>query len=799
MKMGTSKLCRLFRHDLLLGTALVIPALAAPALAQDQAPAPASAQGETYQNEILVTAQRRTERLEDVPMTVTALSGDNLSSVGIDSMRDLSKVVTGLQIATSGAFPAPAIRGVTALTNGTSFENNVALYVDGFYEPASQVINIDLPNLEGVQVLKGPQGTLYGRNATGGAILLSTVTPKDHWEGKAELIYARFDDKRASAYVAGPLSDVFGVSAAGYIRRSDGYIKLTSRTTPGALDGNATPLEQDSIRVKLKGQFGENFSAILAYNYTHTSDARGNQFTPFENLAAKYATNPAANTRATQLGTAAWDYDSRVETWTHQGTLTMSLDAGFGTIKSYTGFTSTKPVTSYDFDGSYINEGWATSVFRQKTFQQAIDVTSKPLDNLDLIVGATYFNDTVRSIDIANYTPCHLVVPIPAGCVITPPTQPQPFSNLVKSPSSVFRQKKEAWGFYLDATWQPTDALSITLGGRYSTESQYVFASSATFPATDKGSSYRKFTPRAAIRYELAPRTNVYFTYQQGFRSGAWNASLPATPAQWIDVKQEVVDAFEIGFKTARNKFRFELAGFYYNFKGLQVSVTQCIDVGLPACQVTQVIANAPPSKIYGIEGSFEWQPIENFTVRGGASWVHARYGDGFVFNTVGVNPTQIGAGGFSDPLKNYLNQTQAQNLSGQRMSRAPDFTANLALDYNIPDRDGGLRFAANLYYTSKYVLRSPAIWCEPLASNSNCAGIAPEVQRQQRFLEGPYALLSASITWTHPSGHYYLKAWGNNLTDRRYRMDANGSSATGTYTPMAEPRTYGATIGAKF
>jgi iron complex outermembrane receptor protein len=132
-------------------------------------------------------------------------------------------------------------------------------------------------------------------------------------------------------------------------------------------------------------------------------------------------------------------------------------------------------------------------------------------------------------------------------------------------------------------------------------------------------------------------------------------------------------------------------------------------------------------------------------------------------------------------------------------MTPPPHYTANQAHHYNIPNADGGLRFATNLYYTSKYVLRSPAIWCEPLASNSNCAGIAPEVQRQQRFLEGPYALLSASVTWTHPSGHYYLKAWGNNLTDHRYRMDANGSSATGTYTPMAEPRTYGATIGTKF
>jgi iron complex outermembrane receptor protein len=311
-----------------------------------------------------------------------------------------------------------------------------------------------------------------------------------------------------------------------------------------------------------------------------------------------------------------------------------------------------------------------------------------------------------------------------------------------------------------------------------------------------RSSSYSKFTPRASVRYEVAPRTNLYFTYQQGFRSGAWNASLPAAAANWRDVQQEIVDAFEAGFKTAGNNYRFELSGFYYNYKGLQVSVTQCI--GGPPCATVQILDNAPPSKIYGIEGSFEWQPIENFTVRGGATWLHARYGDGFLFTTVGVNPAAIGAGGFADPLKNYLNQTQVQDLSGVRMSRAPDFTANIGLDYNIPQGDGGVRFATNLYYTSKYVLRNPSIWCQ-VSATQTCAGITTDVQRQQRFLEGPYALLSASVTWTHPSGHYYVKAWGNNLTDHRYRLDANGSATTGTYMPMAEPRTYGATIGAKF
>ena len=133
-------------------------------------------------NDIIVTAQRRNERIEDVPMTVAVVSQETLAASGVNTFRDLQNVTTGLQIGNSGSYPQPAIRGITT-TNAGAYENNVAVFVDGLYQATPQILNMDLPNVQDIQILKGPQGTLYGRNATGGALIVTTIDPGRRVEG----------------------------------------------------------------------------------------------------------------------------------------------------------------------------------------------------------------------------------------------------------------------------------------------------------------------------------------------------------------------------------------------------------------------------------------------------------------------------------------------------------------------------------------------------------------------------------------------------------------------------------------
>jgi iron complex outermembrane receptor protein len=797
---------------LTFSTAMPIVVAAIPAHAQ------AVAEASVEDNAIIVTAQRRNEALEDVPMSIAVVTSETLANAGVTNLRDLATVTSGFSLGAGGAYPQPALRGVTTLING-SFENNVAVYIDGLYQPVAAGLNIDLPNVESVQVLKGPQGTLYGRNATGGALLLTTISPGPDWRGKAEVTYARFDDKRASAYVAGPLSDAIGISVAGYIRRGDGYYRKASRIPGGPNQCCAVPVAQDAVRVKLQASLSDTFTARLAYNYTHTNAPVSNVYTPIENVPPLYSA-PGGASKPTELGVVAYDLDAKLDTKQHEGGLTLDWETGIGTLKSITGYSRTILINHFDFDGSYIPNSYSRSHNGEWAFQQSLDYAIDTIQGLDLIVGANYFHHRFRFLtgpEIGSFT---------GRFPNSPGTTPSTLADYNRAQESFFRQTKKAWAGYIDATWHVTDRLSVNGGGRYSEERQTVFEqtvpNSALFPVGSAtynslkrdpytvGTKFKKFTPRASIRYEISPRTNVYFTYSQGFRSGAYNAQVPACvntvgPACYQPARQESINAYEIGFKTAGRRFRFDVAGFYYDYKDLQVAATKVLVIGGVNFPLTD-FTNAPKATIYGTDGSFEFEPIENLTIRGSATWLHARYGEGFIFGAgVGVDPARRGINTNADPIKALQNASQTQDLSGLRMSRAPDFSGNIGMDYLIPDGEGGLRFAVNVKYQTRTALTNPSIWCQdtPVVSGGttfsyNCTGVPAERRREQRFTEGPYALLSASVTWTDPTGHYYGRIWGTNLTDHKYRLHYTGNSGNGTYSPMAEPLVVGATLGYK-
>jgi iron complex outermembrane recepter protein len=758
------------KYLLLAGCTVLAPFSVEPALAQstvEEARERVGAAEDGGDDIIIVTAQRRAQRLEEVPASVAVVSGETLENAGIVNFQELGQVAAGAQVNFAGAFTQPTIRGVTTLTNGNNVENNVAVYVDGFYEPSALVINADLPNLAGIEVLKGPQGTLYGRNATGGAILINTLAPSDILTGRAEITYARFNDKRASAYVSGPISDQVKIGVAGYYRHTDSYIRMASPTVIGEKLGPATPIRQAAIRTKLQVDLSESLRATLAYNLVHVDDGRTDIFTPFDHINPAVAPPPL---RATLPRTASFNYETKSPVTNHQGTLKVALDTGIGALTSYTGYTDSKQHLVFDFDGTYRDTNLIDIRFHQKTFQQAIDYNIDVIDRLNLIVGGMYYRDKIAT-DPRNRTY--------AG-------------NLTLAQSTNGYVKTNSWALFAEATVQVTDALSVSAGGRYSHDKKTNLYQTFTGTGVQTANAlvsdnWSRFTPRVTMRYELAPRTNVYASWSKGYRTGTFNFTPPAIITEWRAVEPETITAYEVGFKTAQDIFRFDLAGFYYDYRNLQVATLlrspNCGPVPAPpapdtCAQFLNVYLNAPKARVYGIDGQVHVTPIDNLNLRASAAWVKAEYTD---------FPLAVGTG--LNAATNLNINSQIQDWSGQQMARAPRFTANAGFDYTIPSGEGGLRFAGNVSYTSSFVVNSPSLY-GPLAG--------PALANKQRYRQGAYALVNGSVTWTAPSGHYHVTLFGRNLTDHDYYITKTGNSL-GDYGTLAEPRTYGVKLGFDF
>ena len=178
---------------------------------------------EVAPGEIVVTAQRRSENLKDVPMSVTALSADTLTAAGVTSTTDIAKVAPGVTMTFFGAFLQPSIRGITSTGANLGENSNVALYIDGVYQPQQIATLVDLPDVEQIEILKGPQGALYGQNATGGAVLVNSMAPSFKFKGKLSASHGNFNDVQLRGYVSGPLTDTVAASLSASYQNRDGF------------------------------------------------------------------------------------------------------------------------------------------------------------------------------------------------------------------------------------------------------------------------------------------------------------------------------------------------------------------------------------------------------------------------------------------------------------------------------------------------------------------------------------------------------------------------------------------------
>jgi iron complex outermembrane receptor protein len=681
-------------------------------MAQD---APARAE-----SEIVVTAQKRAQSVQDVAAAISAVSGKELEDRGIQDVDALQFLVPGLEVGSlriGGTYVT--IRGV-GLNQGAP---GVAVHVDGVYQTDSAMADLAQADLERVEVLRGPQGTLYGRNANGGVINFITAKPKDRFEAEALAGYAEFQQSHLQGKLNIPIADgVRSRFVVDYGKRAKGFV----RNIAGGPDLDA--FERISGRAQLAIDLSDKATLDLSAAASHeTGPTSFFQLATLPNAAA-IATNPfLANARISlKPWTTTANDPSTSERNFRQVTGTLSWDLGFADLKSITAYTFYEDDFQTDSDGTNLSAFVQTNHEKSKTITQEINLSSSG-KVADWVIGAYYLREkSERS----------LLFALPLGYAPLPP------GGYLYSEAPL--RKSKVFAVFGDATIHVTDRLNLIAGARYTKEDQvFRYSRSAGVvlggnriplldlcpPRTDTP-DFSSFTPRAGLQYRLADNQNAYATISRGFKAGGVNISSCANIFQ-----PEKITAYEAGYRSqwANDRLTFNLTGFYYDYTDLQLN------------QVTgllNLITNAGAAEVYGAEVEAAWTPNGNVSIGGNLSWLNAEYSS---FRNVDTLNPAVGE----------------QDLAGNRLNNAPKWSANLSASLSTdPGPDGRFTLRGDLGYRSAIFLRE-----------FNTA-----LDRQ-----AGYALLGASLMWEDPGERFTLRLYGTNLTNKAYVAQGGSSDALGT------------------
>jgi iron complex outermembrane receptor protein len=592
--------------------------------------------------EIVVTAQRRSERLKDVPASVTAISGAALQAAGITGIQNIVQLSPGLTYHSTAPYAQPAIRGVGTIVTSAGNDPNVAIYVDGVYMPTQTANTFDLNDVSRIEVLKGPQGTLYGRNSTGGAILVTTEQPAFKPRLDMSASYGRFNEVRLNGFATAPLTDTLAASLSGSYHDDDGYVRDVTTNTRQAR------YKEWSVRSKLLFQPTSDVSFTLKGDYASKYDNTGYSIKVLNgNLD-----------RTGLVGTVIIPSDPREIALTRvpysdvKGggvSLVGSIDMGFANLSTVSSWRKTKGYFVNDQDRTNLFANEITLGSRQRTIQQDVTLTSTGTGPFKWLGGINYYNDWATIDDFRSN-----------GAL------------LVNS-----RMRTNAISGFGEASYELVDGLVATGGVRYSTEKRrYNAASPAT--AITNSKRWDAWTPRFSLRYAVTPQTNVYATYSEGFKSGVYNTNAVAP----VPVNPEHIKAYEVGAKYGSGGISFNTAAFYYDYSNIQL--TAITGTGQPA------LLNANGTHIYGGEADLSWVVSPEFRLRINGAYTHARF--------VNFPNAQV-----TIPKPTGGNIQTLGDASGNRVPRVPDWTGGISGTYSIPLSSGRVDLDGSLYYNGKY------------------------------------------------------------------------------------------------
>jgi iron complex outermembrane receptor protein len=616
--------------------------LSCSALAGLGAPAFSQTTDDPGRDVVIITAQKRSEDIQEVPVAVTAIAGDALQDLGVTDVLDLNALSPSLQVKTddNAANPKIFIRGIGLNDFNPNTASAVAIYSDGVYVGSPLAQMGQFFDLERVEVLRGPQGTLYGRNTTGGAINLISRKPSDTLEADAYLEYGSFNSITAEAGVGGPIAPgVLAYRVAGTYVTNDGYTlnRLTGNRGNDANRGSArltlswTP--SDSFDGLFQLRYGRsNGGSIWAYNrslFPATPAATGpDGFCAPGFYTSGDCTDLAgyANT-STNLYQGDYHLEGKDEVETYGASATLTWDLGAMSLISVTGYDNADRDDVEDTDAGPTDIITARYRAKQWAASQELRLQSNGDNALDWVLGVYLARDELETdsyydvFRVANSGDPGTDLPQGIGVFGWP-----------------FTQDTDSYAVFGQADYDLTENLTATVGLRYSADDKAfhydsTYASNVgdptfnIFPTVDASRTFDSISGRLGLKYTVNDDVNVYATYNRGYKSGGFFSGQSTDPASLLPYEDEKVDAYEVGLKSELfdGFLTANIAAFTYDYQDMQV-YTLVVD---PNTNLTvQNFTNASNAKVSGLEVELAASPTDGLDLSLGASFLDATYED---------------------------------------------------------------------------------------------------------------------------------------------------------------------------
>lgn len=793
-------------------SARLLAAVSLGAIALSAAPAFAQAAPEDTQYDddaiVVIGVTKQDANIQETPIAITAFSGETLTEQGISKVEDIASFTPGFNIRGAGNNPTAfslAMRGQVQNDNIATLEPSVGTYLDEMYIARAYGLNVELVDVESVQVLKGPQGTLFGRNTSAGAVLIQTANPRyGEISGKASATYGRFDERTGQAVLNLGLSDSLAIRGALYYQKRDGY--KTDINTGAKYEGRETW----NGRVKLGWKPTDTFEILLSGEWYDTyidGPVRQNLFfnAPAAFGPAKPIVDGIAAAEREEFGgnpnLAAYTPPSAVvgadprgpfnKTKTQTYTAKFILDTSFGQIRWINGYRGVQSKNLVDLDGTSFAGHFTEGTQDLKQYSTELQATGTAFDDrLNFATGITYFRETGFDQSRSNLF---------NGKFAAGPTVPAEFVGRTSWSNFSGTLDNDSFGMYGQLNYALTDRFNVTGGLRYSIDDKRVITRSGDVvdntdqfvrctPATvaipcdrERHKTFTNLSYTIGADYDVTDDILIYAKHSKGYRSGALQLRT-VTLEDSIPSDPEIVNEQEIGIKTTflGGRARFNIAGYHNKVRDAQRSPV------LAPNGISQTVIENADTETWGVEADASFEVVDGFTLFASGALSDPKYTRYEGKALAGTPPAQT-----------IVTVDKSDYLLVGIVKKQFTVGANLKQDL------GGVGLDANIVYA--WQGKMPQIDIPVNMFTSTAPGGLGLTQAQADQLaavaqSGSLGLLNARVALSFgPEKNFEVALWGKNLTGDQEQQYTLLLSNIYVGTSYNEPRSYGVTASFKF